>query len=57
LEAACEFTGNCKYEIPLAFKEKVTIRRKAILDYENGDEPTANPENRFGVEYFNVAVN
>jgi hypothetical protein len=27
-----------------------------MFDYENGDEPTANPENYFRIEYFNIMV-
>jgi hypothetical protein len=56
LKEAPEFAGNSKYDMPLTFKEKRTIRRKRTSDYENGDEPTANPENLFRIEYFNVMV-
>jgi hypothetical protein len=28
-----------------------------MFDYENGDEPKANPESRFRIEYFNVIIN
>jgi hypothetical protein len=57
LKDAPEFAENSQHGIPLTFKEKRTTSRKRMFDYENGDEPTANPENRFIIEYFNVLVN
>jgi hypothetical protein len=56
LKESGEFAGNSKYNIPLTFKEKRNIHRKGMCDYDNGDEPTANPENRFRIEYFDVMV-
>jgi hypothetical protein len=41
----------------LTFKEKRTIHRERIFEYENGDEPIANSENRFRIQYFNLMVN
>jgi hypothetical protein len=57
LKEAHKFAGNSKYAIPLTFKEKRTICRKRMFDYENGDEPMANLENHFSIEYFNIMVN
>jgi GDP-D-mannose dehydratase len=57
IKEACKFAGNSKYDIPLTFKEKTTIRRRMMFDYKNGDDPIANPENRFRTEHFNVMVN
>jgi hypothetical protein len=57
LKEAHEFAGNSKYDIPLTSKEKIIIRGERMFDYENGDEPVTNPENRFRIEYFNVMAN
>jgi hypothetical protein len=56
LKEVHEFAGNSKYDIPLTFREKRTICRKRMFDYENGDEPLASPENSFRIEYFKVMV-
>jgi hypothetical protein len=56
LKVAGEFVGNSKYDIPLTSKEKRNVRRKRMFDYENGDEPVTNPENRIRKEYYNVMV-
>jgi hypothetical protein len=57
LKKAREFAENSNYNIPFAFKEERTIHRKRIFDYENGDKPIANSENRVRIEYFNIMVN
>jgi hypothetical protein len=49
LKQAREFAGNNKYGIPLTMKEKITIRRKRIFDYENGNGHIANRENLFRI--------
>jgi hypothetical protein len=46
LKEAPEFEGNRKYDISLRFREKRTTRRKSIFDYENGDEPRKQFQNR-----------
>jgi hypothetical protein len=56
LKETRELARNSKYGIPLTFKDR-TIRRKRMSDYENGDEPIANPENCSTIEYFNLMVN
>jgi hypothetical protein len=40
----------------LTFKDKGTIGTKMMFDYDNCNENTANPENRFRIQYFNVMV-
>jgi hypothetical protein len=53
-----KFAGNSKNDIAPTFKEKKkTFAEKGCFDYENGDAPIANPENRFRIEYFKVMVN
>jgi hypothetical protein len=51
---ACEFVRNNMNNIPLTVKEKSAIQRRRMCDHENGNEPIANPENRFRIEYFNM---
>jgi hypothetical protein len=54
LKEAHEFAGNSKNDIPLTYKENRTIHRRRMFDYKNDNEPIANPENHFRIEYFNI---